>query len=113
MERPRASADYNYAERDKTNRTVGGSWTQTTNVGSIRSTAADQECHENLRRSSNVCLSFLSVGETRRFTLLGAKRRTNGSNMREPIITRKSKLAGRGKHDARLDCVVQVRKVDR
>ena len=40
--RPRASADYNYSERDKTNRSVGGSWIQITNVGSITSTAADQ-----------------------------------------------------------------------
>jgi len=40
--RPRASADYNYLERDKTNRRVGGSWIQSTNVGGITSTAADQ-----------------------------------------------------------------------
>jgi len=40
--RPRASADYNYSERDETNRRVGGSWIQITNVGSITSTAADQ-----------------------------------------------------------------------
>jgi len=40
--RPRASADYNYSERDKTNRRVGGSWIQISNVGSITSTAADQ-----------------------------------------------------------------------
>ena len=33
---------YNYSERDKTNRRVGGSWIQITNVGSITSTAADQ-----------------------------------------------------------------------
>jgi len=32
----------NYSERDKTNRRVGGSWIQITNVGSITSTAADQ-----------------------------------------------------------------------
>ena len=37
-------------------------------------------------------------------------RRTNGSNMGEPIRTRKGKLAGRGKHDARLNRVVQVKK---
>jgi len=30
--------------------------------------------------------------------------------MAEPIRTRKGKLAGRGKHDARLGCVVQVKK---
>jgi len=45
--RPRASDDYNYLERDKTNRRVGGSWMQITNVGSITSTAADQKWHEN------------------------------------------------------------------
>jgi len=42
LERPRAGADYNYLERDKTNRKVGGSWIQITNVGSNTSTAADQ-----------------------------------------------------------------------
>ena len=36
--------------------------------------------------------------------------RTNGSNMREPIQTRKGKLAGRSKHNARLACVVQAPK---
>jgi len=45
--RPRASADYNYSERDKTNRRVGGSWIQITNVGSVTSTATDQYYHEN------------------------------------------------------------------
>jgi len=40
--RPRASADYNYLERDKTNRRIGGSWIQITNMGRITSTAADQ-----------------------------------------------------------------------
>jgi len=40
--RPRASADYNYSERDKTIRRAGGSWIQITNVGSITSTAADE-----------------------------------------------------------------------
>ena len=40
--RPRASADYNYSEKDKTNRRVVGSWIQITNMGSITSTAADQ-----------------------------------------------------------------------
>jgi len=35
---------------------------------------------------------------------------TNGINMREPIRTRKGKLAGSGKHDARLGLVVQVKK---
>jgi len=39
--RPRTSTDYNYSEGDKTNRRVGGSWIQITNVGSIMSTAAD------------------------------------------------------------------------
>jgi hypothetical protein len=39
--RPRASADYNYSKRDQTNRTLGRSWIQITNVGSITSTAAD------------------------------------------------------------------------
>jgi len=60
-----------------TNRRVGGSWPgiQITNVGSITSTASDQscECHDNSRRSSGVCPSFLSVGRTRRSTLLGEK----------------------------------------
>ena len=54
--------------------------------------------------------SFLSVGGTRRSTLLGGKRRTSGSNMGEPIRTRKGKMAGRGKRDARLGRVVQVKK---
>jgi len=40
--RPRASADYNYSERDKKNRRVGGSWIQITNVSIITSTATDQ-----------------------------------------------------------------------
>ena len=39
--RPRASADYNYSERDKTNNRVGGNCIQITNVGSITSTTAD------------------------------------------------------------------------
>jgi len=34
------------------------------------------------------------------------------SNMGEPIRTREGKLAGRGKHDARLGCVAQVKKRD-
>jgi len=38
----------------------------------------------------------------------GGKIKTNGSNMGEPIKTRRGKSAGRGKHNARLDCVVQV-----
>ena len=33
---------------------------------------------------------------------LREKGRSNSSNIREPIKTRKGKLAGRGKHDARL-----------
>jgi len=37
-------------------------------------------------------------------------RRTNSSNMEEPIRKRKGKLTGRGKHDARLGRVVQVQK---
>jgi len=40
--RPRASADYNYSEGDKTKIRVGGSWIQINNVGIIASTAADQ-----------------------------------------------------------------------
>ena len=40
----------------------------------------------------------------------GWERRTNGSNMREPIRTRKENLAGRVEHDARLGRVVQVKK---
>jgi len=40
--RPRASADYNCSEGDKTNRRFEGSWTKITNVGFITSTAADQ-----------------------------------------------------------------------
>ena len=59
----------------------------------------------------------------------GGKRRTDGKNMGKPIRTRKEKLAGKGKHhagdpnrttkrklagkgrhDARLCCVVQVKK---
>jgi len=49
---------------------------------------------------SDVCPSFLSVGGTRRSTLLGEKQRTNGRDMGELIRTRKNKLAGRGNHDA-------------
>ena len=56
------------------------------------------------------CPSFFSGGGTRRSTILEKQRRTNGSNMGEPIRTRKGKLAGRGKHDARLGHVVQVKK---
>jgi hypothetical protein len=40
----------------------------------------------------------------------GGGRSTNSSNVGEPIRTRKKKLAGRGKHDARLGRVVQVKK---
>jgi len=40
----------------------------------------------------------------------GEGQRTNGSNMGNPIRTRKGKLAGRGKHDTRQGCVVQVKK---
>ena len=39
----------------------------------------------------------------------GGGGRTNGSSMGEPIIWSKGKLARRGKHDARLGRVVQVR----
>jgi len=53
---------------------------------------------------------FLTVGGTRRFTLLGRKRRTNSSSMEGPIWTCKGKFAGIGKHDARLFCWVQVGK---
>ena len=49
----------------------------------------------------------------RRSTFLGEKRRTNGSNIAEPISTRKRKLAGRVEHDARLGRVVQVKKKGR
>jgi len=56
--------------------------------------------------------ALISVGRTRRSTLLWGERRTNGSNMGEPI-RRKGKLAGRGKHDARLGRVVQVKKKGR
>ena len=61
-------------------------------------------------RIEGVWPSFLSVGGTRRYTLLGGKRRTNGGNMGEPIRTRKEKLARRVEHDARLGRVVQVKK---
>ena len=54
--------------------------------------------------------SFLSVGGTRRSTLLEGNRRTNGSSIREPIRTGKGQLTGRGKHDSRLGRVVQVKK---
>jgi len=56
--------------------------------------------------------SFLSVGRTRRSTLLGGESKTNGGNMAEPIRvrTREGKLAGIGQHDARLGRVVQVKK---
>jgi len=47
LRRPRASADYNYSEGDKTNKKVGRSWIQILNVGIITSTAANQQCHEN------------------------------------------------------------------
>ena len=40
----------------------------------------------------------------------GDKERTNGSNMGEPIRTRKEKLVGRVQHNARLGRVAQVKK---
>jgi len=52
-----------------------------TNVGSITSTATDQ----NWTRNTNICPSFLLFGRTRRSTLLGDKRRTNASNMGESL----------------------------
>jgi len=50
------------------------------------------------------------VSGTRRSTLLGGGRRTNSSNMGEPIRTLKEKLAGGVEHDAQLGRVVQVGK---
>jgi len=41
LERQRASSDHNYSEEDSTNRNIGGSWIQITNVGSITSIAVD------------------------------------------------------------------------
>ena len=80
----------------------------------IRSTAADQSSlivqRELKKKQRYFCPSFFSGGGTRRSTILEKQRRTNGSNMGEPIRTRKGKLAGRGKHDARLGHVVQVKK---
>ena len=49
--------------------------------------------------------------ETQLYSSVGKKKvRANVSNIGEPIRTRKGKLAGRGKHDARLDRVEQVKK---
>jgi len=62
------------------------------------------------KETKRICPSFLSVGGTKRSTLLGGKRRTNGSNMGEPIRTRQGKLVGRVEHNARLGRVVQVKK---
>ena len=61
--------------------------------------------------SLHQCLHLLSFSQmkTRRSTLLGEKRKPNGSNMGEPIRTRKEKLAGKVEHDARLGRVVQVK----
>jgi len=63
--RPRASANYNYSERNKTNRRVGGSWIQITNVGSITSTAA--EINSATRMEGEAAMSappfFQSVGQ--------------------------------------------------
>ena len=42
----------------------------------------------------------------------GPKMRTDSSHMGEPIRTRKGRLAERGKHNARLGLVVQVKKKD-
>jgi len=53
---------------------------------------------------------FQSARRLGRSTLLGGKRRSNGSHFEEPIRTRKEKLAGRVEHDARLGRVVQVKK---
>jgi len=36
--------------------------------------------------------------------------RANGRHMETPIRLRKANLAGRGKHNARLGCVVQIQK---
>jgi len=59
--------------------------------------------------NSDVCPSSLSISGIRRSTLLGEKK-NHGSIMGEPITTRKGKWAGRGKHNAPLGRVVQVKK---
>ena len=64
---------------------------------------------EGRTRNPLIC-HFCAGNWTRRSTLLGGERRTNGSNMGEPVRTRKEKLAGRVEHDARLGRVVQVGK---
>jgi len=48
---------------------------------------------QKLKEKQHVFPSFLSVGGTRRSTLLGVERKTNGRNMGEPIRTRKGRLA--------------------
>ena len=74
---------------------------------------AEEKINTAMRIDGEAAMSappfFQSAG---RGDLLGAKRRTNGSNMGEPIRTRKVKLAqaGRVEHDARLGRVVQVKK---
>ena len=70
-----------------------------------------QQINSATRIEGEAAMSALSFSRRdKEIYLLGGKRRTNGSNMGEPIKTRKGKLAGRGKHDARLGCVVQVKK---
>ena len=61
------------------------------------------------------CLPLLRVFQSGRVDLLfwGEKNKSHGSNIWEPIRTRKGKLAGRGKNDARWGGVVQVKKAGR
>jgi len=54
--------------------------------------------------------SFFQSAGLRKSTLLGEKRRNNGSDMGKRVKTRKGKLVRRGEHDARLGRVVQVQK---
>ena len=56
------------------------------------STAADQQCHENWRRTSVVFPSFLAASWERRFNFVWLKRRTNSGNSGEPIRDKKKQV---------------------
>ena len=70
-----------------------------------------QQINSATRIEGEAAMSALSFSRRdKEIYLLGGKRRTNGSNMGEPIRTRKGQLAGRVEQDARLGRVVQVKK---
>jgi len=53
---------------------------------------------------------FQSAERGNLLSALKKKNHCDGSHMGEPIRTRKDKSAGKGKHDARLNRVVQVKR---